>query len=433
MTVGANIERFFSVLTDFEQYSHFLPDFVWTDILDMDETTWVVEHKLQSFGDLAFTLKYTADEPYRLAWSLVGGVFEENRGEWRLVKKGPYLTEVSYSLEYSLSGLLPGIVQAPIIEAGLPSLLRAFRQRAEEHPGFPGISSERETGRIRSFDGAEIWYEYYGGGDGVPFVFCNGLMQDTSAWVRLVKYFQGSRPLLLWDYRWCGGSDRVANLGTLDMEHFTRDLLTLLESRDLERAVFLGHSMGVLTILEFYRRYPRLVAGLIPVCGSFEDPFKTIMGRKETAALAHLLLVFMGKYPDIVNTAWRFWMGTPPGKELIRWLGTNRFMVKSDDLEGFLANFGRMDAAAFSRTGMNLKGISGRDMLGDISVPVLIVAGENDFWTPFFISEEMSDLIPGSELCLVPRGSHTSLLDIPELLGLRIEKFLVERLNEPTG
>jgi len=258
-------------------------------------------------------------------------------------------------------------------------------------------------------------------------------MQDTSAWVRLVKYFQGSRPLLLWDYRWCGGSDRVSDLNTLDMEHFTRDLLALLEYKNIKKAVFLGHSMGVLTILEFYRRYPRFVAGLIPVCGSFEDPFKTLFGRKETEIIAHNLLVLMGKYSEVVNTIWRLWMGTAAGKEFIRMLGTNRFMVRSDDLEGFLANFRGMDAAAFSKTGMNLRGVSARDILGKIDVPMLIIAGENDFWTPYFISEEMNDLTPGSELCMVPRGSHTALLDIPELIGLRIEKFLSERFGESTA
>jgi pimeloyl-ACP methyl ester carboxylesterase len=235
--------------------------------------------------------------------------------------------------------------------------------------------------------------------------------------------------MLLWDYRGCGGSDTPKRLDTLTMENYCSDLLTVLDHLDIQKAVFLGHSMGVLTILEFYRRFPERVAGLIPVCGSFENPFSTLWGTRNLLPFVNILLKIMEYCPGLVDTFWHLWMATPAGRESILWLGTNRFMVRSDDLEGFIANFSKMSALSFSKAAQNLANQNARDILSQISVPALVVAGENDFWTPLFISEEMADFIPDASLCIVPRGSHTAILDIPELIGLRIEKFLSEKTD----
>ena len=63
------------------------------------------------------------------------------------------------------------------------------------------------------------------------------------------------------------------------------------------------------------------------------------------------------------------------------------------------------------------------DMLGNILCPALIVAGERDLFTPRHLSLEMAQRIPRAELLEIPRGSHAALIEQPELINLRLEKF----------
>ena len=60
---------------------------------------------------------------------------------------------------------------------------------------------------------------------------------------------------------------------------------------------------------------------------------------------------------------------------------------------------------------------------------MLVVAGEKDTWTPFSLSTSMHEAIPGSELLVLPAGTHTGPLEHPELVALRLEKFLAERVD----
>jgi pimeloyl-ACP methyl ester carboxylesterase len=62
-------------------------------------------------------------------------------------------------------------------------------------------------------------------------------------------------------------------------------------------------------------------------------------------------------------------------------------------------------------------------------VPTLVVAGERDLFTPRHLSLEMAQRIRGAELLEIPRGSHAALIEQPELVNLRLEKFLRERVE----
>jgi pimeloyl-ACP methyl ester carboxylesterase len=63
------------------------------------------------------------------------------------------------------------------------------------------------------------------------------------------------------------------------------------------------------------------------------------------------------------------------------------------------------------------------DHLPEIEVPSLVVAGTADTFTPYWLSEEMRDRIPGAEMLTVPGGTHVAPIEHPELIALRLEKF----------
>ena len=71
------------------------------------------------------------------------------------------------------------------------------------------------------------------------------------------------------------------------------------------------------------------------------------------------------------------------------------------------------------------------DVLPDVDVPVLVIAGDRDLFTPRSAAERMVREISGAELMVVPGGTHYVAVEQPELVNLRIEKFFGERGYPP--
>jgi pimeloyl-ACP methyl ester carboxylesterase len=70
---------------------------------------------------------------------------------------------------------------------------------------------------------------------------------------------------------------------------------------------------------------------------------------------------------------------------------------------------------------------SAEEWLSEVKVPVLVVAGERDTFTPAPLSTFMSEALPNAELFMVPGGTHVAAIEQPELVGARI-KALIERV-----
>ena len=68
------------------------------------------------------------------------------------------------------------------------------------------------------------------------------------------------------------------------------------------------------------------------------------------------------------------------------------------------------------------------DLLPRVNVPVLVVAGERDTFTPPFLATAMAETLPRGELLLVRDGSHVAPLEQPELVDARVMAFLREHV-----
>ena len=66
----------------------------------------------------------------------------------------------------------------------------------------------------------------------------------------------------------------------------------------------------------------------------------------------------------------------------------------------------------------------GEPLLRDIKKPMLLVVGERDAMTPPSVREVFEKHVPQCETFAVPKGTHYSLIEYPELVVGRIERFL---------
>jgi pimeloyl-ACP methyl ester carboxylesterase len=66
--------------------------------------------------------------------------------------------------------------------------------------------------------------------------------------------------------------------------------------------------------------------------------------------------------------------------------------------------------------------------LPEVNVPVLVVAGERDSFTPPFLAERMVREMPQAELLMVRGGTHVASIEQPELVDGRIREFFETRV-----
>lgn len=290
---------------------------------------------------------------------------------------------------------------------------------------------EPECSYATSFDGTRIYYEKYGRG---PVIIpCNGIGVSTYFWKYLTEYFARDHTVILWDYRSHGRSGAAPDFSDLTMSTNARDLKAVMDDAGVSEAVLLGHSMGVQTILEFYRLYPEHAAALIPVLGAYGKPMDTFLGTDKMKYGFPFIYFFVNRYPQMVTCLTQAFYKTLfsdaiayNGARLIKFINWQHFKI--EDLIPYVHHLKTLDLRAFTNMARHMQNHSALSWLKDIKVPTLIIAGEDDLFTPWEISEKMRQLIPGAEMLTIPRGSHAALVEQPELMNLRIEKFFGERM-----
>ena len=281
---------------------------------------------------------------------------------------------------------------------------------------------QQSEGFFHSFDGTRVYYNW--AGRGLPLVCCDGIACDQYAWKYVHRWFTPTHRVVRWNYRGHGKSDAPADFSHLTIADLADDLHRLLDELKLDRAVLLGHSMGTQVILEFQHRHPDRVAALVPICGCFEHPLRS---SYNSDILERFLPVLNRAYADHQQLFWQVWHRFLPTRWAF-WLSVlleiNHALVKTDDFMPYLEHVADMDIGLFLAMLRYANEHSARAYLSDIRVPTLIFAGDKDKLTPLAVQKRMHNLIPGSELQILPLGTHTAPIEHPDLLCLRLEKFL---------
>jgi len=280
---------------------------------------------------------------------------------------------------------------------------------------------------VAGFDGTPIWYRRIGSGE-PTLVLCDGVGCDGFVWKYFIPHFEDRYRLVHWHYRGHGRSGIPQDPANLGIEECAEDCRAVLDQVGTEGpVVLLGHSMGVQVVLEFYHRYPDRVAALIPITGSYGKAIDYVHDGGLVKRLFPLMCYMTsGRLRPWVIRGWRQLVNS----ELAYWYSCtfeiNEGLIRREDFFPYLEHLSQMDPEVFVRTLAGAARHTAEPYLAEIKVPTLIVAGEADQFTPYWLSRRMHAMIPNAQLLTLPMGSHTGAIELPELTNLRIEKFLAE-------
>jgi pimeloyl-ACP methyl ester carboxylesterase len=280
-----------------------------------------------------------------------------------------------------------------------------------------------DSGFAEANDGTRIHWSAVGSGS-PALVCCDGIGCDGFAWKYLVRDFAPRHRIIRWHYRGHGRSGIPADSRRVGFDDISSDLQAVLEATGTPRAVLLGHSMGVQVALEHHRRHPDQVLALVLMCGSHGLPLDTFHDSNALKILLPSMISAAEKYPQAMNLIWRFAAGGELAYQIATHLEVNRKLVNREDFAPYFRHLSGMDPRLFLGMLRHASEHTAFDHLPHVDVPSLVVAGTDDTFTPYWLSEEMHARIPRSELLTVPGGTHVAPIEHPELIALRPEKFL---------
>lgn len=284
-----------------------------------------------------------------------------------------------------------------------------------------------EEGFAKSRDGTKIWYKSVG--RGTPIICCNGLGCSTFYFNYLEDYFKYTNQVITWDYRGHGQSEKPHSRKHDTITALTDDLRAVMETLDIKRAVMIGHSMGSQVIYEFYSRYPQRCLALISCFGTFEKPIDTFLDSPFSKYVFEVIYVFNHLFPRLSNVIGTLMLKNPLWFQVGAMLKIMKpYLVDKEILRQYINHIVNVDPIFLSNLTKSMQQHSSEESLKKIKVPTLIIGADEDNFTPVWLAKKMHHLIPESELFVVKKASHVALVEQPELINLRIEKFLNERL-----
>lgn len=287
------------------------------------------------------------------------------------------------------------------------------------------------SGFARAEDGTELYWRAIGSGP--PIVCCNGVGVSTFFFKYITRHFRDRYTIVLWDYRGHGQSAPIDDPlhADLSMELIANDMRCVLDDAGItEPAILCGHSMGVQVILEFTKQFPERVRALVPMFGTFARPMDTFLDSPASRPIFNAL-TRMTRWSGrsgarLLHPLYASPIAIPFG----RLTGLmDRYYASDRDIQMYMDHLVEMDPAIFLSMVECISEHDMEDFLPQLHVPVLIFAGENDLFTPLHRSHKMAELIPDSELIILPEGSHAAIVEYPDTINERIEQFIADRLS----
>lgn len=288
---------------------------------------------------------------------------------------------------------------------------------------------DEESTSVLAEDGTRLFVRRRQASAPLTVVMCDGIVCDGFIYKYLWNDLATSASLVHFHYRGHGRSALPADPARIGVEDFAADLNAVRRQMGDPPAVLMGHSVGTQVCLEAYRLRPDRIVGMVMLCGSYGRVTHTFHG---TDLLAQLLPRIIEVIEDHPRLARALWSRVPPkfAVKVASVLGEVDPNLNPEDLVPYFEHVADMDVRLFVRMLERAGDHSAEDLLPRISVPVLVIAGDRDSFTPSALSRRMCELLPKGELLMIPGGTHVSPLEHHEEVANKIRDFL-SRLSNP--
>ena len=273
--------------------------------------------------------------------------------------------------------------------------------------------------------GGRVWYQVVGDGTGLPLVTLHGGPGMPHDYLEPLALLGSDRPVVFYDQLGCGRSPAPDDPALWRVERFVDELEALSQALDLDRFHLLGHSWGTMFGLEYCLAHPERVQSLLLVSPAISiprwladlaayrrelpPPVREALDRNEAAGTT--------SSPEYLAATARFYQHHVC--RLYPWPPALRRAVSGAGEDVYRAMWGENE---FLMTG-SLRSYDRTPSLADVRVPTLYICGRYDEGTPGACAEYAS-LTPRSEVVVLERSSHMSMLEEEDSFRRAVAEFL---------
>lgn len=250
---------------------------------------------------------------------------------------------------------------------------------------MPPFTGEAE-GQTAEINGAQIYYEVYGEGNGDPIILLHGGLSNGKHFANIIPALAEKHEVVVMDSRGHGRS--TFDDAQISYDQMAQDVLGLMDHLKIEKADIVGWSDGGIIGLEIALTHPDRLNKVVAY-GANYDPtgVRLDIGTND----------YFNAY---IERASQEYQENSPAPE--RW----------DD---FLANISNMWATQPNYTD---------EQLTTITTPFLILDGAKEEAIDLNQTKLMALLIPNAELMIMPDTGHFALFEQPEEFLKIVQDYL---------
>ncbi len=256
-------------------------------------------------------------------------------------------------------------------------------------------------------DGCRIHYEVLGRAHGEPVLMIQGLGADRNGWLLQRFAFAASHRVIVFDNRGVGRSDKP--FARYYLEQMADDAIAVLDAAGIPEAHVVGASMGGAIAQMVALRHPERVRSLVLACTACTNP----PWRRELLAEWASTASELGMR-ELSRHAMRWLVGQRSLRRFAPAIGVVGPLAMSCPPHAFVSQ-----VRAILDTPDEMA-----DHLAAITVPTLVLVGNQDVLTPRGDSEELADRIRGAELVIVSGAAHGFMVEYATTFNRVVLDFL---------
>jgi 3-oxoadipate enol-lactonase len=241
------------------------------------------------------------------------------------------------------------------------------------------------------------------------YVLLHAFPIGANLWEPQMRSIPEGWRLITPDLRGFGGSTELDSLSALSMADYSDDVVDLLEELGVKKAVIGGCSMGGYAALALYQSRPDLFEGLVlantragadsPEARANRRNMLALVDREGPSGVAREMM------PKLIG---KTTMENNPSVE-----ANVRRLIKQQSPVAIRSAIHRMMHRADSMP-----------LLAQVSVPSLVITGEEDEMIPVEESRKMAAAIAGASLVIVPGAGHLANMEQPDAFNNALNTFL---------
>ena len=248
-------------------------------------------------------------------------------------------------------------------------------------------------------------YRFDGPADAPTVVLSNSIGTTLDMWEPNVDALAAHFRVLRYDTRGHGLSESGADdAGGTTVALLADDVAGLMDALRIDRAHFVGLSLGGMTGQRFAAAHPERVDKLVLCATASKIGEPQFWNDRADAVSAKGMAAIAGAVQ--------------------RWFTADAYAERTEIVRGFITMLARADAAGYAACCRAIGRTDLHDDLARIRARTLVISGSDDPATPPADGESLRDRIAGAQYELIDNASHQLAAERPDAVNTLITGFL---------